>query len=73
MIQFMYREILDAFANFFWSTDHLLSTAKKRIINLKLAWLPYIQSVHNDQQDDVMTKITSLEKRQFVHVIEGIR
>ena len=33
----------------------------------------HIQSVHSDQHEDVITKITSLEKRQFIHVLEGIK
>jgi hypothetical protein len=29
--------------------------------------------MNNGQQEDAMTKITSLEKRQFIHVLEGIK
>jgi hypothetical protein len=29
-----------------------------------------IQSAHSDQQEDALTKITSLEKHQFIHVLE---
>jgi hypothetical protein len=28
---------------------------------------------HSGQQEDVMTKIASLEKLQFIHVLEGIK
>ena len=31
------------------------------------------KGVDNGQQEDAMTKITSLEKRQFIHVLEGIK
>jgi hypothetical protein len=32
-----------------------------------------IQSAHSSQQEDAITKITSLEKRQFIYVLERLK
>ena len=48
----------------------MLSTFKKSSIKASLA--PVFKCVDNGEQEDAMTKITSVEKRQVIHVLEGI-
>ena len=47
------------------------STFKKSSIKASLA--PVFKFADNGEQEDAMTKITSVEKRQVIHVLEGIK